>query len=204
MTELVLEDPKQWQALASPVRYEIVEFLAKNGVSSIAEIGEGLSRSPDSLYFHVKKLLSVGVVNLSFHRVHNGRKEALYELPADSIKVPYLPDKKENLSAFAKATSAMLRQTERDFKSAMWRRVPIDFGHQRQIHSHRYRVWLTESELAELHRHLNAIQQLAQKRGRSKGSNLFGLTVVLSPLEGVVEHQNLEASAKVRTSTHVR
>ena len=51
-----LEDPEQLQAIASPPRQRLVAALEALGPASVRELAAHLGRSPQSLYFHLRKL----------------------------------------------------------------------------------------------------------------------------------------------------
>ena len=52
----------QVQALASPLRQDLLDVLETAGPLSIAELAERVGRPADSLYVHVRELLRVGLV----------------------------------------------------------------------------------------------------------------------------------------------
>lgn len=58
----LLTDPSMVKALASPARQEIVDALQAAGARTIAELAALLARPADSLYFHVRSLVKVGLV----------------------------------------------------------------------------------------------------------------------------------------------
>ena len=72
---------EQIEALASPVRQEIVDALQVSGACPIAEVAAQLGRAPDSLYYHVRHLERVGLVVRRGVRRNGQRDEALFGVP---------------------------------------------------------------------------------------------------------------------------
>src|SRR5262245_53730502 len=57
-----IDRPAQLQALASPVGQELLDGLDAAGPCAISDLAARLGRAPDSLYFHVRELVRVGLV----------------------------------------------------------------------------------------------------------------------------------------------
>ena len=55
-------DLAQMKALTSPVRRDVLGVLGRRGESTAAEIAEALGVSPASLYYHLRKLESAGLI----------------------------------------------------------------------------------------------------------------------------------------------
>ena len=69
---LVIRRAEQLASLSSPVRSRIVESLSVHGPSSVREIAERLGRLPESLYYHLRPLVEVGIVVLKEKQTNNG------------------------------------------------------------------------------------------------------------------------------------
>src|SRR5260221_8747620 len=67
----------QMSALASPVRQEVLDVLARVGTASLGEIAAALGRPADGLYYHVRALQKVGLAHAAGSRTRAGRREAL-------------------------------------------------------------------------------------------------------------------------------
>jgi predicted transcriptional regulator len=52
----------QMTVLASPVRQELLDVLARMGTVSLAEVAAALGRAPDGLYYHARLLHRAGLV----------------------------------------------------------------------------------------------------------------------------------------------
>lgn len=69
---------EQMRAMASPVRQRIIAALYARGDSSVTEIAETLERKPDTLYHHLRVLLSVGLLQKTGERIAGKNREAIY------------------------------------------------------------------------------------------------------------------------------
>ena len=54
--------PQAISELFRPARLEIYECLQVSGPASVAELASRIGRAPDSLYYHLKKLVEIGVI----------------------------------------------------------------------------------------------------------------------------------------------
>ncbi|KAA3606077.1 MAG: transcriptional regulator [Planctomycetota bacterium] len=199
MKKLILQDPEQWAVLISPVRLEIVSFLEETGTSSIAEIAKGLGRTPDSLYFHVRKLTEAGILLRADGETTKARREALFSLPADQVRIPFRVDSKENVLALTKVTAALLRQADREFRHALERQEPPKVDGESRMHSHRLRAWMTSEDLKELNGYLNQIHRLLTQANRRKQGRPYAFSTVLAPLNPLPETGRQGKKAKPST-----
>ncbi len=92
----VVRDLDQLRALKSPIRQYIVTNMEFQQECSVSELAERLNCSQESLQFHIKKLLDVGLIKVSGKRYVNKRTEALYQLIARSLT----PDKKSKCQRY--------------------------------------------------------------------------------------------------------
>ncbi len=178
-----ITDPRQIEALASPVRQEIVDVVHATGPSSAGEIAEMLGRTQDGLYYHVRMLLGVGLLREVGSRETSRRDEALYDVPGRPLRLRYQPGDRRNAAAVTRTIRSMLRLAERNFARAMGRDGLVVRGPSRNIWGGRFKGWLTAGELREVNKHLSAIAEIAQGSGRRRGATLHEVTFVLSPVE---------------------
>lgn len=115
----VIKDPRQLQALASPLGQQIVWAMERLGPCSVAELGERVGRAPESLYYHVHRLVEVGLVVELAKRKAARRQESVYELVAERIGADPCERAPEYLSALAAVGSAALRAAERSYRRAL-------------------------------------------------------------------------------------
>lgn len=183
---LIVQDDAQIAALTSPARLEVVDAVRVIGPASIAEIGQFLGRAPDSLYYHVRKLLKVGLLIESGSRKTRRRDEAMYRTPARRIRTPLDPENPKKSSQVARVYAALLRLTDRDFKAAAKRGAITSTGPKRNARHGRVKAWLNEAELREIHTHLDGILEVFERerpKGGAAARKLYSITAFLTPIE---------------------
>src|SRR5437868_2035026 len=108
----------QMSALASPVRLELLDALARMGQASLAELAQALGRPADGLYYHVRALQRVGLVTAAGTRTRNGRREALVRALAPEYALQYESKSPARARAVNAIVASILRLGIRDFRRA--------------------------------------------------------------------------------------
>lgn len=159
MNPFVVQQPKQWQALLSPVRLEIVGHLELYGPSSIAEVAFELGRTPHSLYHHFRTLVEVQIVQVEGIRRSGARDQAVYSLRGAPVIVRYEPDTRRTRAIRVKAGLKSLRQAGREFEQSVQSMGAGD----PEPEVRRYRMRLRPRTAARIERHLDAIVDIILK-----------------------------------------
>lgn len=60
--EFLVSTVEQMEALASPVRHQIHLTMEMLGACSVNELVERMGRVPETLYYHVRRLETVGIL----------------------------------------------------------------------------------------------------------------------------------------------
>lgn len=177
---------REVEALVAPARQEIVDGLAALGPSSIAELALHLGRAPDSLYYHVRKLERVGLVERRGVRGEGVRAEAVYATPAPRVVLDWEPETPRERSSLMRLVGSLLRITERDLAAAFEAGIArFRRGANRNAWGGRVKGRLTREELQRVREHVEAITEIvsghaARPAGRPDG-DLFAFTFVLTP-----------------------
>jgi DNA-binding transcriptional ArsR family regulator len=79
---LYLEEIEQAEALLKPQRVEVLRQLAEPRTCS--EVAERLGQTPQRVYYHVKRLVDAGLVDLVSERKVRGIHEGIYQAGARS------------------------------------------------------------------------------------------------------------------------
>lgn len=79
---LYLEEIEQAEALLKPQRVEVLRQLAEPRTCS--EVAERLGQTPQRVYYHVKRLVEAGLVDLVSERKVRGIHEGIYRAAARS------------------------------------------------------------------------------------------------------------------------
>jgi hypothetical protein len=170
--------------LASPLRQAIVDLIVGRGALSVAELSELLGKPADRLYYHVKRLVAVGVLTEGEQQPTNGRPQTLFDVPARPVRLRYQPHSPTNRKAVQRVVDGMLRTARRDFSHGFVPGVEVE-GPRRELWAARAEANLTPSELEKLNRILaQALDLMTAARGREhapSGARPHQLTFVSSP-----------------------
>ena len=175
---LLIERPEQLAALTSPVRLELLELFGIWGPCAVADVAERMERAPDSLYYHVKKLTSVGLLEHVRDRRMGHRAEAIYRLPARQLEVPRNNEgpAREQTS---KAIHAILRMAGRELDAALDDEEALDEGPKRRLYGRRMNGRLPWKAIAEINRHIGEIEAIFAREG-TRRSRRQGHTAVVT------------------------
>lgn len=174
----IIQEPRQIAALASPARQEIVDAAQSLGACSIAEIARALGRAPDSLYYHVRALLRVGLLVEAGSRPGRRRPESLYRTPGSPMRLDRKPRQRP---ALGRVSGAMLRIASRDLQSGIRRSTSRLEGPARNTYSARYTARLTDAQLADLNQRIDRLMQSVLRAPADENGHPISLTVVLAP-----------------------
>ncbi len=168
-------------SLTSPVRQEILDAMHALGPGTVAEIAEALNRAPDSLYYHLKILLAVGLVLETGVRTGGPRPEAVYDLPGRPMTIKYSQAPKTR-RAIAKTVSGMLRLTDRDFQTAVENHKTSFNGENPVLNGARLKAWLNRDQIDRIKEHLADIEQIMSNGRKEPDTELVAFTRLLIPM----------------------
>jgi len=178
----ILRNPEQVAVLGSAVRLQIADLLSSEGEASVPELARRLGRSPESLYYHVRKLAEVGIVEVAGERRVRTGFEAVYRLVAPEIRIDPKERSRPYLHALARCCAAMLRQTSRDYRRSIEGGGAVLEGESRDVALRRHTVRLDPEGLAKLNSLLEEIPHVLREHESTNGGQSFALTFVLTPL----------------------
>ena len=177
-TGMEISERRQIQALASAVRQAIVDVLAAEGPLSAAEIASALGRPADGIYFHLTRLLEVGLIVACRTAAEGRRSMSLYDLPTRPLKLLYSVDHKMEL---ARVIDTTLRCAGRDFRAGVQQGNLDVAGPTRELWAFRTLGWLSPQDLTAVNGRLaDLIDSFARPRGNHR--SLMGVTAVLAPV----------------------
>jgi len=179
---LWISEPGQLAALVSPVRQNILDRLEATGPCTVADLAAQLALAPDALYYHVRKLESVGLLVRTDTQKGAGRDSAVYDLAAREWHIDYRPGDPDNEQAVTAITAGMLRQAQRDFERGFSAEHAEPRGPARSLWSLRLESALDGNDLQAVNGHLQAILDILRKPRRDSGQPLYAMTWVLAPV----------------------
>lgn len=184
---LVVEDPRQRRALASPLRLELVGQFTGGEPMSIAELAERMGRSATSLYHHVRKLERVGLLRQVGERVESGRPKAVYLPVARSFRLGADPTDAGARRDILKTLATAFRMAHSELDEALQDPDRDHEGPAREVYATRLHARLTPDALAQLNEHIDAMMALLLDQGQhdeipDDAEHFVSLTLALLPL----------------------
>jgi hypothetical protein len=173
-----IKDVKQIRALESPRRQEIVDAVAAIGPCSILDLADHLGRAADSLYFHVKKLVQVGLLLEKEKRKAGRHVWAIYSLPSRQVRIVY---RQAMMGSIQRVVAGAMRLSLREFNQSVAQAGGQFTGPNRNIWGGRTKGWLSDSELREVNQLLERILHVMSRHGPASGRRMHTLGWVLAP-----------------------
>jgi hypothetical protein len=179
----VVRRADQRAALTSPLRLEILEHFHVAGPAAVDEIAARMGRAPDSLYYHVRMLVKVGLLRASGSRKSGKRGKALYAAVAPQIELPCRSVSSDATDSTMKSMTSAFRMAEREMRTALESGDFEEHGRYRDFFAGRVRSDLSRSALAEVNRHLKAIENIFWREFKTAPANgtSCSLTLTLLP-----------------------
>jgi DNA-binding transcriptional ArsR family regulator len=188
-----LRTPRELEAVASPLRVEILEHLAPAGSLSVAQLARLLERPAPLVHYHVGLLREAGLVRLAGRQAAGRRGEALFALAAPHFAVAGRPGDALAMRAALRTLGVTLRLAQREAARALRSGQVRPRGRERNVFARRLRAALSPEARARLNRLLDEIEALftreskrrvralARKRAVERGDEPAALTFVLAP-----------------------
>lgn len=176
-----ITDPRQIAALASSTRQSIVDLVQSAGPLTVSEIAERVNRRADSIYYHLKTLVKVGLLLESFDAEVRGRSIATYDVPGRPLRLRYDLSSKASTRALNRVAQSMLRGAYRDFARHSLGGRAVVTGPERELWAARGRAMLSPKELREVNRLLSRLVSLMSPHKTEEDATMFEITFVLSP-----------------------
>lgn len=174
-----IDKPAQLRALASPLRQELLDLLEAAGPLSIAELGAQLGRAPDALYFHVRRLVRVGLVREHGRRRDGRHACALYDAIGRPLRIDRQKARRRELDA---VVGGILRLAARDYRRASASGRAVAQGAARNHCGARVRGWLDGAELARVNALLEELSACLRGGRPGAGREPVALAFVLAPV----------------------
>ncbi len=176
----LIHAPAQLRALASPARQEIVDALVAAGPCSMAELAAHLGRPPDSLYFHMRTLLKVGLALELDPRKQGRHVAAMYDVPGRPVFLRYAGTPEP---AVQTVIASALRLGARDFRNGFKSSYAVLDGPDRTVWGGRVKGWVTPAEVREINTLIAKLFQLVRRGRPGKGRHPQTFTFAYAPVQ---------------------
>lgn len=180
--EFLVSTVGQMEALASPVRHQIHLAMEMLGECSVNELAERMGRVPETLYYHIRRLKKVGIVEQVGRRAGAGREEAIYQLNAKRLRVDPSQTSPRFLRAMAKGCGSLLRFAQRSFDRALEAGADRRASPKRSLRIDQATVRLSAGNLAELNKRLNSVQSFLDDADEPSEQKMYVITLATAPL----------------------
>ncbi len=189
----VVRRADQRAALTSPLRLEILEHFHVVGPAAVDEVAARMGRAPDSLYYHVRMLVKVGLLRPRGSRKSGKRDKTLYALVAPRIEVSCRPGSASATETTMKTLGSAFRMAEREMRASLESGRFKEQGRHRNFFAGRLRSDLGRAALAEVNRHIKAIEDIFTREFRTPPTNgtSCSWTVTLLPVSR--DHEGSDA-----------
>ena len=148
-----IREGRQIRALASIPRLDIVDALEGEGPCTVRELADLLDTTADTLYYHVKLLLKVGLLVKS--TTDDGRLQV--DVAGRPGRLIYDPGSRQNRQAVTKVIYSVMRNGARKFARAFKPETAVVTGVHRNLWAGHARARLTSAQLKEINHHLRQI-----------------------------------------------
>lgn len=181
--------PEQREALASPLRLEVFGHFFPSEPLSARELAERMGRSASSVYYHLHRLVEVGLLREAGERPRGTRTETLYELVGSALRLE--PDGSAGTrDAILRTMAAAFRMAERDLEAALPSvQRALDGSGDVSVLATRLHFRATPEVLEEVQKHLRAALEVIGGVGTDgptgpEAGPHHSLTLALLPLRG--------------------
>ena len=172
----------QMEALTSPVRHQIHLAMEMLGACSVNELAARMGRVPETLYYHVRRLEKVGILEQVGSRVVSNREEAIYQLKGKRLRVDPSRTTPRFLKARAKGCGALLRFALRAFERALERKGTRQLLPKQGLRIHQMTVRLSTANVAELSERLDSVESFLAEADEPTGEDMYVITFATAPL----------------------
>jgi DNA-binding Lrp family transcriptional regulator len=176
----------QLRVTSSPVQFAIIQTLQHLGPTAIGDLGPKIGRKPNSLHYHIRKLIDAGMVVQTGSRRSGARTEAIYDVVADRFIGADISEQPALQKHTNNTVAALLRLATRDFKRATQSPETLsEQGKKRNILAHRHTARLTDDQLSELNGCIEKIEEIFSSNIGSEDGQMCALTMVFTPLNTI-------------------
>lgn len=179
---IVLDRPEQVRAVSGPIAHQIISVMERIRRCTVGELAQHTGVEAGSLYYHVRKLRSAGVLVEHDRRSTGGRQEVVYELAGSEVILDPSGSSAGFLKELARTTRTRLRHTERAYLDALGRRGTVRKERGRNLSLHQHHARLGKRDRAELYRRIEELEAFLIEHDDPQVKNFLNVTIAVVPL----------------------
>jgi len=153
---LRIQGDQMWDALASPVRNEMLTHMEAMGGVTVAELAEAMDRAPDGLYHHMRVLEGAGVVYELGKQPSRRRPESVYAVAGRRVNLDRGLDEAKG---FMRVMRTMLATVTRRANESLRANV-------REVVFRVETAWLTDEEARRVRAHMKQVLRIVHASRR--------------------------------------
>lgn len=180
-TTHLIDSTKQLKEIISPARNELRLAMEMLGPCTVSELAEHTGRSAESLYYHIRKLESVGLVVKCDTHFSHGHEEAVYRMCADRVRVDTEVRKPLFVKALIRGVQTLIRYSNRCLSRALANSQTVLKGDRRECRLVQVTARLSPGQIVELNRRMLELEEFLEKADDKSAHQHFVVTLVLSP-----------------------
>ncbi|GJM44543.1 MAG: hypothetical protein DHS20C21_13850 [Gemmatimonadota bacterium] len=178
---VTLRDQAQLRAISSPLAHRIVGAMEHLDRATVPEIAEFIGAPAGSLYYHVRKMKSVGLLRQVAQQETARRSRAIYQLSGREVSVDVPSLSRAGLRELHRNRRIMLRFAERSLEDGA-RRAQASSGPSPGACLIQRHVRLGRRDVVELNRRLEALAAWVADRTPPRKATGYVLTLALGTL----------------------
>jgi DNA-binding transcriptional ArsR family regulator len=174
----------QLDCLASSRRQAILDLIATFGPVSADDLARLSGMRRTTIYQHIAKLESAGLVLASGQKGSGPKTEQLYQTPARRMRLAKALDDDRNAASTNRIAAALLRQTQRDIEAGMVSGRKTALGPETNLLFHRFVGTASGENLTEINRKIEELKALIYTEAPAAGQPI-AITIAMAPVDRV-------------------
>jgi hypothetical protein len=175
--------PKQWAAMRSPVRYELLLLMEQLAPCAVSRLAEASGRGAAGLYRHLEVMASAGILLRAGRQRTGKRWERVYDLNPESGSPMCDPVSGVGVRDDVRLCGAMSRAAIRDYGRALQARKGVSQPEAPSFISSLFEITrLDEKSAGEIRRLMDRMMEIIVKGRKEGGGRRYRVSVIASPI----------------------
>ena len=175
--------PRQWAAMRSPVRYELLLLMEQLAPCAVSRLAEASGRGAAGLYRHLEVMANAGILLRAGQQRTGKRWERVYDINRESGVPMCDPFTGSGVRDDVRLCAAMSRAAIRDYGRALQARKGIANLEQPSFISSLFEITsLDDRSAAEMRRLIDRMMEIVVKGRKEGGGRRYRISVLASPI----------------------